>query len=837
MKRKILAVFLMLVMTITMIPANITKAEDVDILPLAKDLVDTILEGAPTPEEYTEDMAEPIVSFGEYLAVMEAADLAELDTYITEKTKSEDGTFSSYTSAEMFYGQYKAVHDEYMEAEAVELIALINELMKSPLTRSAYESVKTEYDAASEYVMVYVREDEAGNSFNQLHELMDRADKAIEVIEEITSLTTESDYDRFSKTMDAADSAVDLYYSKFSDLRSYGKYANCLPRDIRNTLLTNYGKYEKASLIYAVEKAYYSIGDFEVMTDAVKEEILAMKEALTAADDSEYNISVYDFYNGEEMKLLLNQYENLTELESRLDILPDNLSNTTELAAALRAYEYYANMTEEEKAMVPKEDLDKMLDALTISTACDEVIDVVDKIGTVKGEEEFSEYVKRYEKAYETYQSFINQYRGISGIDELITNVEVLDNATRVLELVRSIKKLSEEEDAIMCSHLIQMEALRSEYQSMSAEMRVQIYNIDVLNQLYEDTQNAFAVKTKIEAIRNNFTLEDEEYIKQVRKEYDALTEKAKAYVGESKYLSLALAERQVQALHENVAEQVISKIKAIGNVGVSSKDIILATRSSYDALTDYQKSLVTNYQDLVTAESAYALYETSIAKAEVSGLENYTYSGAAIKPLLTVKLNGTVLVPELDYTTTYNFNVNAGTAKVTINGIGMYHGQQFKTFAIRSRTLATARVTGYSSNYSYTGNKIIPALNVYMDNVLLKKDTDYVVSYYHNKNAGRAFMVITGKGNYSGSTTVSFKISKVSLKKAKVSGLKKSYKYKKGKKICPKFTLKLNGKKLKKGRDYKVTYKKNKKKGKAVAVITGKGNYSGTKKVKYKIS
>jgi len=837
MKKRILALFMMLVMTVTMMPANIMKAETVDVLPLAKDLVDIILEIAVTPEEYTEEVADSIVSFGDYLANMEAADIAELDAYISEKTRTEDGVSSTYTSANMFYGLYKEAHDTYMEAKAVELIAMINTMMQSPLTRDSYETVKEVYDAASEYVMIYVREDEAGNSFNQIHELMDRADKAIEVIEEITSLNTESDYDSFSKSMDAADNAIDLYYSKFTDLRSYGKYANCLPRDIRNSLITNYGKYEKASLLYAVEKAYYSIGDFDTMTDAVKEEILAMKDALTAADDSEYNISVYDFYNGEEIRLLLNQYENLTELESRLDILPDNLSNTTELAAALRAYEYYANMTEEEKAMVPEEDLDKMLDALTISTACDDVIDIVDKIGTVTGEEDFSEYVTRYEKAYETYQSFINQYRGISGIDELITNVDVLDNATRVLELIRSIRKLSEEEDAIMCSQLIQMEALRSEYQSMPAVMRVQIYNIDVLNQLYEDTQNAFAVRTKIEAIRNNFTLEDEEYIKQVRREYDSLTDKAKAYVGDSKYLSLALAERQIEALHENVAEQVISKINAIGDVGVKSKDIIQATRSSYEALTDYQKSLVSNYQILVTAESAYSLYETSVAKAEVSGLENFTYSGLAVKPFLTVKLNGTVLVPELDYIATYSFNTNAGTAKVTIKGIGLYNGQQTKTFTISKRTLVAAKVTGYNSNYSYTGNKIVPVLNVYLDNLLLKKDTDYTISYYHNKNAGRAFMVITGKGNYSGSTTVSFQISKISLKKAKVSGLKKTYKYKKGKKICPKFTLKLGEKKLKKGRDYKVTYKKNKKKGKAVAVVKGIGNYSGTKKVKYKIS
>ena len=45
-----------------------------------------------------------------------------------------------------------------------------------------------------------------------------------------------------------------------------------------------------------------------------------------------------------------------------------------------------------------------------------------------------------------------------------------------------------------------------------------------------------------------------------------------------------------------------------------------------------------------------------------------------------------------------------------------------------------------------------------------------------------------------------------------------------------------LNGRKLKAGRDYKVSYKNNKKRGKATVVITGKGNYAGTAKAKFTI-
>ena len=67
------------------------------------------------------------------------------------------------------------------------------------------------------------------------------------------------------------------------------------------------------------------------------------------------------------------------------------------------------------------------------------------------------------------------------------------------------------------------------------------------------------------------------------------------------------------------------------------------------------------------------------------------------------------------------------------------------------------------------------------------------------------------------------------------VSGVKASYR-KTGKAICPKVKVKKSGVTLKKKKDYLVSYKKNKKKGNATVVIMGIGNYSGTKKIKFKI-
>lgn len=857
MKKRIIAFFLTMTMIITLLPVSLVKADMAEDVTNAKLHIDAILEKAPTPEDYTAEIADSVDGLGSLLSGMEEPGISELDVYVTEATLIEDGSgagdssasggavsgsgtaweTSRYTSVQAFYEDYQKAQDQYMGSEAKVIIDRINDLLTRPLDRENFESIKTVYNEASDYVKSYVKGDDAGNAFNQLRELMDRADRAVTVIDEITELNRESDYERFAASVEAAESAVDLYYSKYSDLRRYGKYVDCLPRDNRDKLISNYAVYEKAGLLLDVEKAYYAIADFEVMDDEVKEEMAALQEAVKAADESEYNVSVYDFYNGEEIQQLLSQYEKVIALEEKLDVLPEKLTSTIELAAALRAYDYYnKSLTEEEKAFIPESYKKRLMDAVMISTECDKVVDAIAQIGTVTNGEDFTDFSNRYEAAYITYRSFINQYRDVSGIADLITNAEQLNDATAVLEMIRNIQRLAGEKDAAMCAQLIQMESIRTEYQSMEPELQAQIFNIEVFEQIYKDTQSAFAVKSKIEGIRNNFTLEDEVYIQSVRTEYDGLNDKAKAYVGESKYTSLLMVEKQLAAMNQNAADQVSGKIAAIGTVSIKSRDAIKAARSSYDALSAKQKALVTNYTTLTAAEKTYSTLGTSIAKAEVSGLGSYTYSGSELIPLLTVKLNNAVLLQGLDYTVTYASNVNAGTAKVTLKGTGYYTGTLTKTFTIRTESLSAASVTDYKKQYVYTGKKIKPSPKVKMGSTVLKKNRDYTISYYYNKKCGTAFMVINGKGNYSGSTMAKFDITKKSLKKAKVTGLKKTYR-RTGKKISPSFKLKVNGVTLKKNRDYTVSYKNNVAKGKATITVKGKGNYSGTKKLKFKIS
>ncbi|MBR3644362.1 MAG: hypothetical protein IKN57_12755, partial [Parasporobacterium sp.] len=62
-----------------------------------------------------------------------------------------------------------------------------------------------------------------------------------------------------------------------------------------------------------------------------------------------------------------------------------------------------------------------------------------------------------------------------------------------------------------------------------------------------------------------------------------------------------------------------------------------------------------------------------------------YTYDGEEKRPEVTVKnAQGTVLTENKSYTVTYTDNVNAGTASVTVTGMGNYTGSKTVTFKIR---------------------------------------------------------------------------------------------------------------------------------------------------------
>ena len=153
---------------------------------------------------------------------------------------------------------------------------------------------------------------------------------------------------------------------------------------------------------------------------------------------------------------------------------------------------------------------------------------------------------------------------------------------------------------------------------------------------------------------------------------------------------------------------------------------------------------------------------------------------------------------------------------------------------ALSRISISKASVTLSTSTYAYDGKAKTPSVTVKVGGKTLKKDTDYTVSYSNNTKVGTAKVTITGKGNYTGSVSKTYSI-KNDFKKATVSGI--STKAFTGKNITQTITVKYNGKTLKKGTDYTVSYSNNKNIGTATVKIAGKGSYTGTITKTFKIN
>ncbi len=231
------------------------------------------------------------------------------------------------------------------------------------------------------------------------------------------------------------------------------------------------------------------------------------------------------------------------------------------------------------------------------------------------------------------------------------------------------------------------------------------------------------------------------------------------------------------------------------------------------------------------TARGTFRINAANASKATVKAA-NQTYTGSALKPAATVTLGGKTLKQGTDYTVAYSNNTNAGTATVTVTGKGNYTGTAKGTFKINAANASKATVKAASQ--TYTGRALTPAPTVTFNGKTLKQGTDYTVAYSNNTSAGTATVTVTGKGNYTSTAKGAFKINAANASKATVKAASQTYT---GRALTPAPTVTFNGKTLKQGTDYTVSYANNTNIGTATVTATFKGNYTGTASAKFAIN
>ena len=148
---------------------------------------------------------------------------------------------------------------------------------------------------------------------------------------------------------------------------------------------------------------------------------------------------------------------------------------------------------------------------------------------------------------------------------------------------------------------------------------------------------------------------------------------------------------------------------------------------------------------------------------------------------------------------------------------------------------VTNCKVSGLTAK-TYTGKAQTQSITVKYGNKTLKNGKDYTVSYQNNINAGTAYVIIKGKGSYSGTVKRSFTIKSAVIYK-QCTFYKIASQYYTGSQIKPVPKIKNGSTTLKNGTDFTLTYQNNVNKGTAKVYIKGKGNYTGSCSLKFSIT
>ena len=277
-------------------------------------------------------------------------------------------------------------------------------------------------------------------------------------------------------------------------------------------------------------------------------------------------------------------------------------ADKADIEAARKAYD---DLTDDQKAKVTPETLQKLQDAEAALAAAEK--DAADKAAAGTVEEKLNN-LPDTENVETTDKEIIEAAR--AAYDELTD-----DQKAKVSE--EALKKLTDAEAALA--------AAEKEAADQAAA--------DDVTALIEKLPSAEDVTTA-----------DKAAIEEVRKNYDALTEDQKAKVSDETLKKLTDAEEALAAAEKEAADQaaaddvtaLVEKLPAAKDVKTADKAAIEAARKAYDALTEDQKAKVSadTLKKLTDAEAALAeagkKTSDDSSKSDSSKTDSSSNSGAS---------------------------------------------------------------------------------------------------------------------------------------------------------------------------------------------------------------
>lgn len=218
-----------------------------------------------------------------------------------------------------------------------------------------------------------------------------------------------------------------------------------------------------------------------------------------------------------------------------------------------------------------------------------------------------------------------------------------------------------------------------------------------------------------------------------------------------------------------------------------------------------------------------------------IQGNETVYSKGDTFAPKLTISYGDQQLTENTDFSFDFSPVKTAGEYAYSIQLSGYYQGTLSSMFTVKPCSTAHMKVTCGDTVYSPKG-LVKPAVQVTEDGEVLKENVDYQLEWPSAaaaQSVGEKKIKVIGIGNYAGEVYSEFKIKPRSLGLVSVKAPNCVYNAQAQR---PTFIVTDQGKALRPGFDYSVTYSNDVNVGRGTALLTGRGNYILSKQVSFNI-
>ncbi len=504
-----------------------------------------------------------------------------------EKAKIDTDTLSKLTDAETaLEAAEKAAADQ---AAATPVIAQINALPTDVTLDD-----KAAVDAARKAYTDLTDDQQALVTTDTIDKLI-AAEIAISNLEAAKAVTDQINALPAEITLDDK-AAVQAARQAYDDLTDDQK--NLVTTDTLNKLAA-------AETVIADREAAKAVDD---MVNALPETItLEDKAAVQAADAALENLTIAQaeyvvlstYGKLADAKKAIADLEAAKAVTDQINALPTViiLEDKADVEAARAAYN---DLTDDQKALVDEETLDKLTEAEVVIANREGAKAVEDMINALPDAKDITLADKAAVNA--ANQARLNlppeqaDYLTFAAIDKLFKAMDKIEDLEAAKAVEEQIEALPEATD-IAVAHKDIVEAARAAYDALTPNQQA-LVSKDATDKLAEVEEilgyglAAYAVDEMIRALPENITLADKEAVQAARDAYNALTPEQEIRADKKVLKKLIAAEKVIADLE--AAKDATDKINALPeDITVEDKETVEAARAAFDALTDDQRALV----------------------------------------------------------------------------------------------------------------------------------------------------------------------------------------------------------------------------------------------------